>query len=242
MIHQPSALRRVLLVVSGAMMALGTLAIVWAVLGVPPGGSASPTTTSTPTSSTSAPRTPPNAAATDPTARPSSTASSAAEPTSEAIPTPVGQPLEVSIPGIDVDAPVVPLGIEASGELEVPADPNELGWWSGGAAPGGPGAAVIVGHVDWYNGTAIFRDLRDLAPGDEIEVRYASGQAYTFRVDRMQDVAKTEFPSDEVYGPSDTPELRLITCSGSFDRSVGAYDQNLIVFASLASTGGPALD
>jgi hypothetical protein len=30
-----------------------------------------------------------------------------------------------------------------------------------------------------------------------------------------------------------TPQLRLITCDGPFDRSTGHYTENLVVFATL---------
>jgi hypothetical protein len=36
-----------------------------------------------------------------------------------------------------------------------------------------------------------------------------------------------------VYGPTDSPELRLVTCGGAFDRSIGHYTDNVIVFADL---------
>ena len=42
---------------------------------------------------------------------------------------------------------------------------------------------------------------------------------------------KDAFPTDRVYGPTAGPELRLITCGGSFDRSAGSYRDNTVVFA-----------
>jgi hypothetical protein len=33
------------------------------------------------------------------------------------------------------------------------------------------------------------------------------------------------------------PELRLITCGGTFDRARGSYRDNLVVFARLAGVG-----
>jgi hypothetical protein len=37
-----------------------------------------------------------------------------------------------------------------------------------------------------------------------------------------------------VYGPTALPELRLITCTGDFDRSAHSYLDNLVVTAHLA--------
>ena len=42
------------------------------------------------------------------------------------------------------------------------------------------------------------------------------------------------FPTDEVYYPTLTPRLRLVTCGGSFDPVAHSYRSNVIVFARLA--------
>lgn len=42
---------------------------------------------------------------------------------------------------------------------------------------------------------------------------------------------KDAFPTDMVYTGTPGPELRLITCGGSFDRSARNYLDNTVVFA-----------
>ena len=42
---------------------------------------------------------------------------------------------------------------------------------------------------------------------------------------------KNAFPTASVYGPSPGPELRLITCSGDFDRRSRHYLDNVVVTA-----------
>jgi hypothetical protein len=42
---------------------------------------------------------------------------------------------------------------------------------------------------------------------------------------------KNAFPSDQVYAPTPGPELRLITCGGTFDRNRGSYRDNIVVYA-----------
>jgi Sortase domain len=145
-------------------------------------------------------------------------------------------PRSVRIPSIGVEAPVIDLGKNPDGTLEVPEKFSEAGWWSGGAAPGERGPAVIVGHVDSYNGPAVFYGLGDLASGDVIEVADEDGDTVRFAVDRLEQVPKDAFPTDAVYGDTSKPELRLITCSGDFDQSSGHYLDNTIVFASLSGT------
>jgi hypothetical protein len=50
-------------------------------------------------------------------------------------------------------------------------------------------------------------------------------------MDRSEDVAKTEFPTAEVYGPTPNSQLRIITCNGPYDFNALHYRNNLVVFA-----------
>jgi hypothetical protein len=52
-----------------------------------------------------------------------------------------------------------------------------------------------------------------------------------FKVSGTELVLKDEFPTEQVYGSTAEPTLRLITCGGSFDRSVQSYKGNQIVYA-----------
>ncbi|MEU6076395.1 class F sortase, partial [Micromonospora sp. NPDC047074] len=46
---------------------------------------------------------------------------------------------------------------------------------------------------------------------------------------------KDRFPTDLVYGPNAAAGLRLITCGGRFDRHIGGYVDNVVVFATRMS-------
>jgi hypothetical protein len=142
-------------------------------------------------------------------------------------------PVRVEIPAIGVSAPVVRLGLDRAGTLEVPGDFASTGWWSGGAPPGGRGPAVIVGHVDSRTGPAVFFELGELRRGDAITVERADGSRVRFRVERSAHYPKSLFPTAQVYGPGARPTLRLITCSGAFDRASGHYLDNTVVYAGL---------
>lgn len=139
-------------------------------------------------------------------------------------------PVEVSIPKIDVSSSLVGLRLETNGELQVPTDYDQAGWYVSGPAPGDRGPAVVVGHVDSKAGPAVFYRLRELKPGDTTEIRRSDGTTTTFAVDKTIRVAKDDFPTTEVYGPTTRPELRLITCDGDIDESTGHYRDNFVVF------------
>jgi sortase (surface protein transpeptidase) len=126
------------------------------------------------------------------------------------------------------------LEVAPNGALNAPADFANAGWYARGTIPGDPGPAVLAGHVDSRRGPAVFFRLRDLRPGDQVTVRMSDGGNRVFTVDAVQRHPKDEFPTTAVYGPVPGAALRLITCGGSFDRSIRSYRDNIVVFATLS--------
>jgi len=154
-------------------------------------------------------------------------------PLARALPAVSYGPMRVQIPAIGVDAPVIRLGLNSDGTLEVPSDFSVTGWWEGGPIPGDVGPAVIVGHVDNVNGPAVFYHLRDLRPGQIISVVRPDGRVANFAVESLAEFAKSNFPTARVYGATPDPQLRLITCGGRFDYTIHHYVDNIVVFAKL---------
>ncbi|WP_078968991.1 class F sortase [Streptomyces cyaneogriseus] len=156
-------------------------------------------------------------------------------------PLPSADPVSLRIPAIRVHAPVAELDLDERGALQPPPDnPNLVGWYSGGTAPGSAGTAVIAGHVDLPTGSrGVFYDLGALTRGNRIEVRRSDGRTAVFTVDAVEVHDKDRFPSEKVYGSSDVPELRVITCGGGYVRNDG-YQANVVVYATLAGVGQPA--
>ena len=87
--------------------------------------------------------------------------------------------------------------------------------------------------MDSINGPEIFYNLRRVELGDRVEIDREDGTTAVFEVTRIQNVAQAEFPTLEIYGDIDHAGLRLITCSGTFDRGIRRYSHNLIVYARL---------
>lgn len=145
-------------------------------------------------------------------------------------------PVALSIPAIEADSSLVPLGLNPDGSVQVPPvdTPMQAGWYDGGAAPGEPGPAVLLGHVDGDKQAGIFFRLHELTPGARVLVTRADGSVLTFTVTKVDKVSKTTFPTEAVYGPTKDPELRLVTCGGAFDYAAHSYVDNIIVYATLA--------
>jgi sortase (surface protein transpeptidase) len=149
---------------------------------------------------------------------------------------PASEPVRVQIPALGVASKVMHLGLERDGSMEVPPAAYPVGWYDRSPTPGELGPAVLAGHVDWEGEPGAFYGLRELVAGDEVVVDRADGTVATFRVDRVEDHPKDEFPTDGVYGDLDHAGLRLITCGGGFDEDTGDYADNVIVFARLVTT------
>ena len=152
---------------------------------------------------------------------------------------PTAVPVRLQIPSIGVDTGLQRLGRDGHGAVEVPKAPHQwdmAGWYAGegGTRPGDPGSAVLLGHVDSTSGPAVFYRLRELRPGDQVEVVRADRTVVRFTVDGVERYPKARFPTDDVYYPTFTPKLRLVTCGGSFDPVIHHYRSNVIVFASLS--------
>jgi sortase (surface protein transpeptidase) len=144
---------------------------------------------------------------------------------------PAPAPARVSIPAIGVDSVLTGIGVDGSGALVPPADVDQAGWFAAGPAPGEVGPAVLAGHVDDRTGPAVFFRLEELTAGDQVVVTRSDGQPVAFTVTRVAAYPKSGFATTEVYGPTTGPELRLITCGGTFDRSRRSYEDNVVVFA-----------
>ena len=141
-------------------------------------------------------------------------------------------PVRIRIPALHVTSSLQHLGLEDDGTVEVPVRADVAGWYQGGPRPGQPGPAVILGHVDSSRtGPGIFFNLFRLKPGAAVLVDRADGSTVTFRVTKVSQVAKSRFPTDLVYTPTLQSTLRLVTCGGSFDRTLRSYRDNVIVYA-----------
>lgn len=165
-----------------------------------------------------------------------------AAPTPDPIPAPESLPkslpVSVSIRRLGINAPVMVVGRDRRGAIEVPplGRRNLAGWYAHGPAPGEVGPAVLVGHKDTRVGPSVFALLASARRGDRVEVRRRDRTTAIFTVTGVEQAPKTAFPTARVYGRTEQARLRLITCGGSFSSSSGHYRDNVIVYAVLSGT------
>lgn len=147
------------------------------------------------------------------------------------------RPTTVKIPKIGAESSLIAVAVTTEGKISVPSvhTPMQAAWYKLSPVPGEVGPAIVLGHVDGDKKPGIFYKLKDLKPGDEVDVDRSDGKKLKFVVSRTTQVPKDQFPQDAVYGNSDKPELRLITCGGVFDHAAHSYDDNIVVYANLVT-------
>ncbi|WP_116051267.1 class F sortase [Amycolatopsis palatopharyngis] len=148
---------------------------------------------------------------------------------------PAAPPTAISIPTIGVQSSMITLGQNPDGTMEVPQpgpDYDKTGWYKHSPTPGELGPSVIAGHVDSAEkGPSVFFRLGAMQAGDQVSVTRADGTVAEFTVDRVEQYEKDQFPTLDVYGNTDTAQLRLITCGGEFDDQTDNYLDNIVVYA-----------
>jgi LPXTG-site transpeptidase (sortase) family protein len=134
------------------------------------------------------------------------------------------------VPALGLQAPVVPIEMDAAGVLTPPADVDTVGWWQRSAQPGsGQGQTLITGHTVRVGDGAMDR-IGELGSGARVEVRAASGTA-AYRVSDVvtYDRAEVADRAQELFGQDrDDGRLVLVTCT---DWNGEVWERNIIVLA-----------
>lgn len=150
-------------------------------------------------------------------------------------PTPIAAPARLQIPRLGLDTPIEAVGQTDQGQMDVPQNPDQVGWYELGTTPGEPGNAVISGHRDDPVGPAVFWDLEQLAVGDKVLVVDVTGVTHTFTVIETARYAQDAAPLDKIFGFDLERDLNLITCDGAWNHKTQRYGERLVVYTRLTS-------
>ena len=139
-----------------------------------------------------------------------------------------GEPRRVVVPSLGIDAPVIGIPVVDS-VLTPPSDPQTLGWWQDGAAPGDVlGGALITGHTVSVGGGAL-DDLEEVGVGDRVRVETAGGRIrYDVADVRIYRKASLARHAARVFSQELPGRLVLITCE---DWDGEKYLSNVVVVA-----------
>ena len=145
----------------------------------------------------------------------------------------VEPPRRVSLARVGIDMPIVATGVRRDGQMELPDDPREIGWYRFGAVPGDDrGSAVLGGHVDSQRyGVGPLAKLAGAQRGDRIVVTGPDGQRLRYRVTSVERIAKAALPTDRLFDPDVAHRLVVVTCGGRYLPAAGGYEDNIVVIA-----------
>ncbi len=145
--------------------------------------------------------------------------------------TKTGLPVRLIIPKIKVNASVEDMGLTVTGEMDVPNNVVNVGWYKYGTIPGNLGSSVIDGHLDGPKGEpGVFANLNKLSNGDTLSIVNDKGETISFVVKNSKIYNQNDHP-DEVFNSVDASHLNLITCTGAWDKNINRFSKRLVVFA-----------
>jgi hypothetical protein len=142
-------------------------------------------------------------------------------------------PRQLSIGSVGIDMPIRATGVLADGQMQLPNDPNVIGWYKFGAAPGiDVGSTVLGGHIDTVKkGVGPLARLAAASEGDRITVTNSRGKPVRYEVTSVQRIAKAALPVDRLFRPDGPHRLAVITCGGQYLPDEGGYEDNIVVLA-----------
>jgi len=145
----------------------------------------------------------------------------------------------ITIPAIGVDAPFTVRTVGDDGKMPNPKGPTDVVWYDFsnypglGGSPGFGGNSVFSGHVDYVDyGPAVFWSLKDLKPGDEVNVALDDGSTIRYAVQWTKITVSATADWDSIVRATQQESATLITCTGQFDSATRQYDQRVIVWAT----------
>ena len=145
------------------------------------------------------------------------------------------RPTELDIPAIQATVPLVNVGLTPAGNMEVPNNFVQAGWYKYGTMPGMIGSAVIAAHVDsggykpYIDG--VFKNLDAAAIGSIAHIQLSDGTNLRFEIISAAVYPYRSFPSDLVFNQTGSALLKIITCHGTWLPSAHTYSERYVVTA-----------
>jgi LPXTG-site transpeptidase (sortase) family protein len=142
-------------------------------------------------------------------------------------------PRYLIIPELNVDAPILSVGVNAQGVLETPDNIYDTAWYDESAQPGQLGAMLIDGHISSWTAQGVFYGLKTLQPGDAIDVQGGNGAVFTYQVVKIQvyDANNVDMGTAMVSINPSKPGLNLISCTGDVIQGTNEFNERIVVFA-----------
>lgn len=142
-------------------------------------------------------------------------------------------PKRFRIPSLKINAPIRNVGLLKDGAIAVPNYLGQVGWYDNSSLPGKDGTVLMVGHYDAYDNSVVFKRLKDVQVGAEINIERGDGQIVTYIVQNKASYDRNAVPMEQVNRSDNTKRLNIITCDGQYLNKEKTYSHRLVVYAVL---------
>ena len=141
---------------------------------------------------------------------------------------PSDRPRYLHIPKLEIYyARVIAVGVDSAGALATPRNIFDAGWYTSSGKPGEGKTIVIDGHNGGPRKHGVFKDLPNLAVGDQIVIERGDGVKYTYSVADNETVPLADankYMVKAMRSPQAGVEsVTLITCTGEWSQTKGTY-------------------
>lgn len=141
-------------------------------------------------------------------------------------------PVKLEFQQTQVTVDIIPVGLDSAGRMAVKDGLESVSWYQQSAIPGNQGNALFAGHRDWKGELGPFQYLETIRNNEKVLIQYANKEIRTFQV-----VGKQIYPANEVpasiMNVKEGKRVTLITCTGTFIREKGGYQNRVIVTLEL---------
>lgn len=149
-------------------------------------------------------------------------------------------PKFISIPAINItQARIIQLGLMSNNQIAVPDNIYDTGWYNASAKPGAsePGAMFIYGHVSSWTADGVFYNLKNLQPGDKVNITRGDNKRFVYQVVSTKVYNYKHVDMHAALSPivPGTPGLNLMTCTGQVIKGTSEFNERLVVFTKLVS-------
>ena len=124
-------------------------------------------------------------------------------------------------------ARILPMGVNAKGELDTPRNIFDVGWYEASGKPGLGGTLIIDGHNGGPHVLGVFKNTPSLTNGDIIVVERGDGNIFRYQVVENNAILLSEADA-YMSTAARSPELgresvTLISCTGEWSQQQGTY-------------------
>ena len=141
------------------------------------------------------------------------------------------EPKTLHITQRGIETPIQAVGLDANGNMATPANETDVGWYSGGVAPGNIGPAVLAAHTGLPEKPTTFRRFEELKKGSTFSISDVSGQTARFEVIDTAVYTPESAPRELIFGSTSARRVTLITCIGTWMPHQKTYSHRLVIYA-----------